>query len=249
MTASPSRANGDPASDVLYTRNVFVPYPPPPNQVTEALEHAVAAAYARRYRVKVAVIATRTDLGSVPELFNKPSQYARFLGIELDAVFAGPLLIVMPSGFGIYDAGRSTAAEERVLAKMSVGDGSPDGLTRAAETAVRKMTAAGALRSKDIRAPVVVADPVTVARGATAKLRYTIIEDSQRTREVVRVWSGTSLRKVIRTRLRAAIAQEPHVVRWRIPGRDASHLRFCVVAVDPAGNASRKVCAAIVVAG
>lgn len=62
----------------------------------------------------------------------------RFLGLELATVYVGPLLIVMPAGFGIYDGGRSTAAESRMLGKLPRPGRLADALTRAAANAVRK---------------------------------------------------------------------------------------------------------------
>ena len=52
----------------------------------------------RGYRVKVAVIASGADLGAIPSLFGKPTEYSRFLGVELSMYYVGPLLIVMPAG-------------------------------------------------------------------------------------------------------------------------------------------------------
>jgi hypothetical protein len=241
-----ARADGDPASDVLYTRNVFLPYRAPTAAAAARLEQAVAAAFARGYRVKVAVVAAASDMGSVPVLFNMPTRYAQFLGQELDPLFVGPLLIVMPAGFGIYDGGRSTKAEEQVLQPLGPGDGSVEALTNAATAAIQKLTAVGALRSKDIRGPTVIAEVATAIPGQTAKLRYTVVEDSQRSREVVQVWAGTRLRATLRTPLRDARAQQLHVVTWPVPARGApADLRYCVVGTDPSGNAGPKACAQI----
>ena len=242
-----ARGNGDPASDVLYTRNVFVPYPAPSKQLTTALERAVAAAYTHKFRIKVAVIATPADLGTVPELFNKPTAYARFLGLELYSLFVGPLLIVMPSGFGIYDGGRSTTAEERVLGSLPITDESVAGLTRFATTAVQRLDAAGALRSKDIRAPSIFPDVATAKRGGTATLRYVVVEDSERSREIVRIFAGNKLRATLRTRFHFAVAQKPVVLKWRLPKSPAvRNLRYCVTGIDHAGNVGKQVCAQIV---
>src|SRR6266436_5695014 len=109
-------ADGDPASDVLPVQNTFTPYPPPVG--AQALAASVQKVYESGHRVKVAVIATRQDLGSIPSLFGKANAYARFLGTELGAFYAGPLLIVMPSGFGIYDDRRSTTRAAAVLEKL-----------------------------------------------------------------------------------------------------------------------------------
>jgi hypothetical protein len=240
-------ANGDPASDVLYTRNVFVPYPPPDKGTTDALQRAVANAYRRHFRLKVAVIATPTDLGSVPELFNKPAAYARFLGAELNTLFVGPLLIVMPSGFGIYDGGRSTAREERILASLAIIDGSTTGLTRTATAAVQKLLNTGALRSKDIRAPSVFPDVATANPGTVARLRYAVVEDSERSREIIRIWSGSKAQATLRKPFHFSVAQKPETVKWRVPRRPLlKQLRYCVTAIDPAGNVSHAACAQIV---
>ena len=61
-------------------------------------------------RVKVALIYTAEDLGAIPSLFGQPGEYA-----QLGLWYVGPLLVVMPAGFGVYDGGRSTAAAEQVL--------------------------------------------------------------------------------------------------------------------------------------
>src|SRR5207237_1081876 len=65
-------ANGDPASDVLYSANVYLPYDVPSGSAERALKHAVDSVYARHFRVKVAVIAAQDDLGSVPSLWGHP---------------------------------------------------------------------------------------------------------------------------------------------------------------------------------
>jgi hypothetical protein len=65
--------------------------------------------------VKVAVIATKEDLGAVPSLFNQPEQYAKFLGTEISFFYSGVLLVVMPAGFGVYHGGKSTSKAEAAL--------------------------------------------------------------------------------------------------------------------------------------
>ncbi len=238
-----ARADGDPASDVLYTQDVFVPYPPPAPSAVRALRRSVAAAYARRYRIKVAVIATSSDLGAVPELFGKPSAYARFLGQEIAPIFVGPLLIVMPAGFGIYDGGRSTAAEERVLASLDAGGSSADVLTHAATTAVQKLTAAGALSSKDIRGPQVFPRPASARPGTRVRLTYAVVEDSERTQDVVRILAGRTQKAILRAPMRPALYSRPHSAVWNVPRTlKPGALTFCVVATDPAGHRSLPAC-------
>jgi len=241
--AGSASADGDPASDVLYVADVFVPYPPPSKANVAALKRNVTAAFAKHYRVKVAVIANASDLGAIPELFNKPTQYAKFLGQEISPIFVGPLLIVMPAGFGIYDGGRSVAAEEKVLDSLQISGKSADALTTGAATAVQKLTATGALRSKDIRPPQVYTQPASAKRGSTVKLTYSVLDDSERTRDVVRISAGKTLKAVLKAPMRTAVYQKPHSVKWDVPKTlKPGMLRFCVVATDPAGNHNTPVC-------
>ena len=162
--------------------------------MTAALEHAADAVYLRGERVKVAVIYDTADLGSIPSLYGNPSDYARFLGTELGLWYVGPLLIVMPAGFGIYDGGRSTAAESNVLKSISIAAATPDDLTRTATTAVSDLLhGAGALASPDITAPLVTAHPASARRGKKATLHFDVFDDSGRSSATVRVYEKTSL--------------------------------------------------------
>jgi hypothetical protein len=144
-------ADGDPASDVLYTENAYLPYQAPSASAASALQRAIESAYSHHLRVKVAVIASEVDLGAVPSLWGKPSQYAKFLGTELEGFYVGPLLIVTPAGFGIYDGGRSVASEKRVLAAARVKAPDPDGLTRTAADVVGRLVRSGALARRTSR--------------------------------------------------------------------------------------------------
>src|SRR5439155_4892351 len=140
----------------------------------------------------------------------KPKAYGRFLGQEISPIFVGPLVIVMPAGFGVYDGGRSVAAEERVLNALEVAGSSADELTRTAVVAVQKLIAARALRSKDIRPPQVYPRPATGRRGTTVHLKYSVLDDSELTKDVVRISAGKLLKAVLRKRLQKAIYARPH---------------------------------------
>jgi hypothetical protein len=241
--AAGAAADGDPASDILLTQNYYLPYPEPPKEATDPFKQSVAAAFAKGYRVKVAIIATKTDLGTIPELFNKPSQYAKFLGSEIKMLYIGPLLIVMPEGYGIWDGGRDTAAEERVLASLSVKDGSPGGLAAAADEAVRKLTETGALKSKDILGPTLFPRTALVVPGKRVKLTYAILEDSERSRELVWVYAGKEKLATLRSPLGQALYGKPRTVTWRAPKKlPRAALRYCVRSFDAAGNRSRTAC-------
>ena len=242
--APPGYADGDPASDFLVFQDVLLSlFPAACKDADGTAEASRATTYSGNFRIKVAIIATKTDLGSVPILFNKPQKYARFLGAELPNVFVGPLLTVMPTGFGIYDGGRSTAAEQRVLAKLQVRGSSPDTLTESATQAVQKLTTAGALRSKDVLAPR--AFPVTdeVHPETTATLTYWILEDSQRSRETVSVYEGAKRLALVRVPLHRAQYKTARSVKWKVPaGLDGNGLGYCVTPTDRAGNRGVPAC-------
>jgi hypothetical protein len=147
---SAALANGDPASDVLGTRDVFVPgefnsAPPtgllPSNRVAQ-LRALVADSRAHGYRVKVALISAPSDLGLVYQLWRQPDRYASFLGKELRAFwnYRGRLLVVMPNGYGIYHTGRSVAREEKILDDLPPPSGPLD-IARASEEPVLRLAA------------------------------------------------------------------------------------------------------------
>lgn len=137
-----ARADGDPASDVLLTQSVFVPYGAPvsPAAVTQ-LETVVARARAAGYPIKVAIVRVPYDLGAVTSLYRKPQVYARFLGRELQFLYRGRLLVVMPQGYGYYDGRGRHGPELRVLRGLGVGKG-PDQIVESATGAVARLARA-----------------------------------------------------------------------------------------------------------
>ena len=75
-----ARADGDPASDVLASQTAFVPADAGASTVQLARVAAVLEGAARSgYAIRVAVIPSATDLGSVTALWRQPANYARFL--------------------------------------------------------------------------------------------------------------------------------------------------------------------------
>jgi hypothetical protein len=105
------------------------------------LHRVVQSARSAGYPIKVAVIDQPADLGTAYALWQKPQQYARFLGQELVFLYKGPLLIVMPNGYGIFHYKHPVAAERAVLDKLRVGSG-PDGRVNSAVKAVARLSAA-----------------------------------------------------------------------------------------------------------
>jgi hypothetical protein len=137
-----ARADGDPASDVLAYQNVFVPADAGASTVRLAQVGAVIAGAARSgYAIRVAVIPSATDLGSVTALWRRPATYARFLGAELSLVSDARVLVVMPNGFGLYHTGRLLPAEQAALERLRPAAPAP-GLVSAAITAIEQLAAA-----------------------------------------------------------------------------------------------------------
>jgi len=99
-------ADGDPASDVLLSQDVFFPYAP---KTTSRLRDALTGLLQRTrksgYPMKVALIESPGDLGANGALFDRPLDYANLLAQELRTLRHGNaggeelhLLVVMPAG-------------------------------------------------------------------------------------------------------------------------------------------------------
>ena len=134
-------ADGDPASDVLLGENVFYPYSQPVSaELQRTLTTETAAASREHFPIKVALIASPVDLGVVPDLFGRPQKYANFLDQEISFQGERPLLVVMPSGYGVQGLSRTATLAAASLTKPT-GSTSND-LARAAITGVPKLAAA-----------------------------------------------------------------------------------------------------------
>jgi hypothetical protein len=152
-----AKADGDPASDVLATQSLFLPQDAavPPAQQAQ-LAALLREAARSGYPIRVALIASATDLGSVTALWNQPQNYAQFLGQELGLVYHGPLLVVMPSGFGLYHVHLISTAEHALASRPNPRSG----IGAAAITGIRKLAAAA---GHPLAPPAVTSNP-----GATA---------------------------------------------------------------------------------
>jgi hypothetical protein len=124
--APAARADGDPASDVLLTSDVFLPFDPPVSGPMQArLETVTRKARRAGYPIKVALIPTFAELGAEFSMFDHPDRYAKFLSHELfrppvhrkgePSSVSDPVLVVMPKGFGLGRKGRK-------LSVASVGE-------------------------------------------------------------------------------------------------------------------------------
>jgi len=144
IVSSPGRAgaDGDPASDVLVSQNAFVPADVGAKAGEQTRLAAVLAAAARHgYPIRVALIASASDLGSVTALWRQPQNYARFLWEELSFAVHAPVLVVMPDGFGLSTGAGPTASQQAALARARLA-GTGGGLATAAVAAVQSLAAA-----------------------------------------------------------------------------------------------------------
>jgi hypothetical protein len=247
--AAAALADGDPASDILPTDSVYFPLTPSSPDAQTALSSAVNAVYSDGNRVKVAVIATVEDLGAVPSLMNKPDDYAKFLGQELMGFYVGPLLIVMPGGWGVYDAGRSVAPENGVLNGLSVNGSSADNLVRSAASAVQRLEAADALKSPDIKAPYVYPQSTTIHPGKTAAFYFRVLDDSNRAGVTVTIVARGKTLATLSSPLGPTNYPNARSITWRVPKTIATRgVKICMLAADAAGNKSSALCMPLKVA-
>ena len=86
-------------------------------------------------------------------------------------------------------------------------------------------------------------------RGQTAHLRYTVRDNSGKTRDTVRVWRGAELLATIRSSLGSANPDEVYYLGWHVPRSAPSALKFCVRSTDPSGNTSAASCAPLSIGG
>lgn len=153
LAPAPAHADGDPASDVLVSQALFLPYDTGVSPAQQAqLEALLRTAQRAGFPIRVAMIPSEYDLGSVGVLWRHPSTYARFLGIELSLTYSQRLLVVMPNGFGLNWPHHATAASERVLAQVPIGD-TGAGLLQATEVAVRRLATAAGITLSSSAAP------------------------------------------------------------------------------------------------
>jgi hypothetical protein len=147
LVAAPlARADGDPASDWLLAEKAFLPYDAKfPKAQQAEFDNVLDAVNKAGFKIRVAVIFSSYDMGSVISLYGKPKTYARFLAIEVGFVYKQRLLIVMPNGFGFHWPKHTSTAEYALLAKIPIKPGA-SGLLAAAQTAVERLAAADGVK-------------------------------------------------------------------------------------------------------
>ena len=149
---APARADGDPCSDYLLVGSLCPPNNPRPSQPQiDRTQKTIDAAKKAGYEIRVAVIGSPTDLGSVPVFFGRPAPYAKFLDAELQSAWTGKLLVVMAAGYGAREHTKPYVGGMKALKGLPPpANGTPDALMAAATVAVRKLAA-----SEGVKVPVI----------------------------------------------------------------------------------------------
>jgi hypothetical protein len=161
MLPSGAFGDADPASDMLLIQNVFYPYMPQVSQPLQRTLNAETAAAAKaKFPIKVALIASKIDLGAIPVLFGKPKEYANFLDREISFSGPQPLLVVMPQGAAVQGMNAAATAVGNALPKPA--SAVSNDLARLAIAAVPKLAAAAGHPIK-----AVAAEPSSSAGGSS----------------------------------------------------------------------------------
>ena len=143
LVAAPlAHADGDPASDWLIGQSTFIPPDAGISKDDQAkLVALLQSAKEQGYTLRVAVIQSRYDLGSVTVLDKHPHLYAPFLSQELRFVYKGRVLVAMSNGYAIARNGKRDPVEQKALANLAVAkpfQGAP--LAASVERAIRRLT-------------------------------------------------------------------------------------------------------------
>ena len=183
VSVSPAHADGDPASDFLLSRPTFVPPDDNiPTAYAKQLVETVREAKARGYTIRVAVIGSAYDLGSVTILYKKPKRYARFLGQELSLIYENRLLVVMPNGLAVSRAGKAAPREQAIVDRIPPPGNNGTALASSATKAVVRLAADSgvimqpsplAAGGRTSRSSTATRDRITIAVAAAAAAALT----------------------------------------------------------------------------
>jgi hypothetical protein len=177
--AAPARADGDPCSDFLLVGSLCPPNNPRPSQPQiDRAQKTIDAAKQAGYEIRVAVIGSPTDLGSVPVFFGRPAPYAKFLDAELQSAWKGKLLVVMAAGYGVREHTKAYVAGVKALQGLPPpASGTPDALMAAATVAVRKLAASAGVKVPVIPLAKTVTPPPAggSGSGSTSFVKYALV--------------------------------------------------------------------------
>jgi hypothetical protein len=99
-------------------------------------------------------------------------------------------------------------------------------------------------KKQDKKKPLARALSTSAKRGATAKLRFKIYDDQGVAKAITTVKRGTAVVGTAGTGYGPVAYGSVYYVGWHVPAKATKgNYRFCVVAVDRAGNKSAQSCA------
>ncbi len=170
-----ARADGDPASDVLVTYPYYLNWDAGVSPHLQAQLGAVLSAAARGgFPIRVAVIATRNDLGTVTPLWDQPRSYASYLGYELSYVYTGQVLVVMPNGYGLYSSKALPQAEWQPEVRAIDAMNPPGGGERLASGALAAVRTLAAAAGHPLPGEIVVRNVPSGASGSASVLPWIV---------------------------------------------------------------------------
>ncbi len=95
----------------------------------------------------------------------------------------------------------------------------------------------------DRQAPVIKTFSGTAALGEVAQLRYRVFDDSGRSRELLTVLHGKATVARVSVALGSVSPGQVYAARWKVPAKAArGDDVYCAVAIDAAGNQSKRSC-------
>ena len=167
LLASPHAvlADGDPASDYLISQSAFLPIDSNVGTAQAgALTRLLSQEQKAGFPIRVAVIATKVDLGADSVLYRRPQYYATFLGEEISYWYKQELLVVMPNGYGIDHEGKVPPTDVATLSKLPKPNTTAgNALVAATEHAVQALARAHGINLEPAQATA----PAPVAPGET----------------------------------------------------------------------------------
>jgi hypothetical protein len=142
--ASAQVAATDPASDVLFLRDVYYPFKPPvPSDQQAQLDTVVRELRRQGVSMKIALISGPSDLGRFTEYLGRPAAYNAYLARNLGGARGRIVLTVMHDGMAQLGA---NPVQAKALATVDPPKGGGGiALTRAALLAVTRMAEASQL--------------------------------------------------------------------------------------------------------
>ena len=158
----PAHADGDPCSDFLLSQPLCWPLNRPSQPQIDRVEKTLQYAAKKGFLVRVAVIASKQDLGSNPEYFALPEPYAKLLAAEVQFAYKGRILTVMQKGYGIRNHNKPDPAEAKVLNRVAKpANDQPNTLMTSANEAIRKLAAANGVKVPEFKVQAGSGPPVS----------------------------------------------------------------------------------------